>query len=201
MIEIERSIVGTREGVPVAIKDIANVKIGGELRRGAASKNGYEVGIGTALMLAGENSRTVAGAVRNKLLEIRNNLPPGIVANIALDRSQLVVATITTVVENLAIGALLVIATLFLMLGNVRAATIATLVIPLSILMSATGMNLMGISGNLMSLSRRAGFRAHHRRRGHHRGKHAQAHCGAAEARRPSADATRTPRRSRAIFT
>src|SRR4029077_2976484 len=83
---------------------------------------------------------------------IRSNLPPGIVANVALDRSQLVNATITTVVENLAIGALLVIVTLFLLLGDVRAATIAALVIPLSIVMSATGMNAMGISGNLMSL-------------------------------------------------
>jgi cobalt-zinc-cadmium resistance protein CzcA len=152
MDEISGAAVGTRGGVPVLVKDIATVRIGGELRRGAASKNGYEVVIGTALMLAGENSRTVASAVRNKLNEIRNNLPPGIAANVALDRSQLVNATITTVVENLAIGALLVIVTLFLILGNASAATIATLVIPLSILMSATGMNALGISGNLMSL-------------------------------------------------
>ena len=152
MDEIANAVIGTRQGVPVFVKDVASVRIGGELRRGAASKNGYEVVIGTALMLAGENSRTVAGAVRNKLMEIRGNLPPGVKAEVALDRSQLVVATITTVTENLAIGALLVIATLFLILGNVRAATIATLIIPLSILMSATGMNLMGISGNLMSL-------------------------------------------------
>ncbi|HYM19361.1 MAG TPA: CusA/CzcA family heavy metal efflux RND transporter [Micropepsaceae bacterium] len=150
--EVARAVILTRNGIPVMVKDVADVRIGGELRRGAASKNGYEVVIGTTLMLAGENSRIVASAVRNKLMEIRNNLPPGIVANVALDRSQLVNATITTVVENLAIGALLVIATLFLILGNVRAATIATLVIPLSILMSATGMNAMNISGNLMSL-------------------------------------------------
>lgn len=150
--EIERSVVATRSGVPILVKDVANVRIGGELRRGAASKNGYEVVIGTTLMLAGENSRTVASAVRAKLDEIRTNLPPGIVAEVALDRGQLVVATITTVTENLAIGALLVIATLFLILGDVRAATIATLVIPLSIVMSATGMNALGISGNLMSL-------------------------------------------------
>ncbi len=150
--EIEQAVVATRNGVPIAVKDIGAVRIGGEMRRGAASKNGEEVVIGTALMLAGENSRTVASAVREKLLEIRGNLPPGISANVALDRSQLVNATITTVVENLAIGAMLVIVTLFLLLGNVRAATIATLVIPLSILMSATGMNALGISGNLMSL-------------------------------------------------
>jgi cobalt-zinc-cadmium resistance protein CzcA len=150
--EIERAVIGTRHDVPILVKDIGIVRIGGEFRRGAASKNGFEVVIGTALMLAGENSRTVASAVRTKLQEIRANLPPGIIANVALDRSQLVVATITTVVENLAIGALLVIATLFLILGNVRAAAIATLVIPLSIVMSATGMNALGISGNLMSL-------------------------------------------------
>src|SRR6185369_1245616 len=137
MDEIKRAVVVTRAGVPVTVNDVAQVRIGGEMRRGAASKNGYEVVIGTALMLAGENSRTVAGAVRDKLLEIRNNLPPGIVASVALDRSQLVNATITTVVEKLAIGALLVIVTLFLILGNVRAAMIATLVIPISILMSA----------------------------------------------------------------
>ncbi len=150
--EIGHAVVATRAGVPITVNDVGHVRIGGELRRGAASKNGYEVVIGTALMLAGENSRTVASAVRDKLLQIRNNLPPGIVASVALDRSQLVNATITTVVENLAIGALLVIVTLFLILGNVRAATIATLVIPISILMSATGMNALGISGNLMSL-------------------------------------------------
>jgi cobalt-zinc-cadmium resistance protein CzcA len=150
--EIERAVIATRHDVPILVKDIGIVRIGGEFRRGAASKNGFEVVIGTALMLAGENSRTVASAVRTKLEAIRANLPSGIIANVALDRSQLVVATITTVVENLAIGALFVIATLFLILGNVRAAAIATLVIPLSIVMSATGMNALGISGNLMSL-------------------------------------------------
>lgn len=150
--EIRSAVVTTRNGVPVLVEDIADVRIGGELRRGAASKNGTEVVIGTALMLAGENSRIVASAVREKLLEVAKNLPPGIRSEIALDRSQLVNATIATVTENLAIGALLVIATLFLILGNARAASIAALVIPLSILMGAIGMNAMGISGNLMSL-------------------------------------------------
>ncbi len=152
MDEIERAVIATRGGVPVTVRDIATVRIGGELRTGAASKNGYEVVIGTTLMLVGENSRTVARAVGAKLDEIKKTLPTGIVANVALDRSELVVATITTVGENLAIGALLVIATLFLILGNVRAAIIATLVIPLSMLMSAIGMNSLKISGNLMSL-------------------------------------------------
>lgn len=152
MDEISRAVIGSRNGVPLTIKDLAVVRIGGELRTGAASKNGYEVVIGTTLMLVGENSRTVATAVGNKLNEIKKTLPAGISANVALDRSELVVATITTVGENLAIGALLVIATLFLILGNARAALIATLIIPLSMLMSATGMNVLHISGNLMSL-------------------------------------------------
>jgi heavy metal efflux system protein len=150
--EIGRAVVATRASVPVTINDVARVRIGGQFRTGAASKNGREVVIGTALMLTGENSRTVAASVREKFLQIRNNLPPGIVADVVLDRSQLVNATITTVAENLAIGALLVIATLFLLLGNVRAAIIATLVIPLSFVMAATGMNALGVPANLMSL-------------------------------------------------
>jgi heavy metal efflux system protein len=150
--EIERAVIATRAGVPVTVRDVAAVHIGGGLRSGAASKDGHEVVIGTALMLVGENSRTVARAVGAKLAEIGKHLPTGIVADVALDRSELVVATITTVAENLAIGALLVIATLFVILGNVRAALIATLVIPLSLLMSAIGMNSLRISGNLMSL-------------------------------------------------
>ena len=141
--EIGRAVIATRRSVPVTIDDVATVRIGGQFRTGAASKNGREVVIGTALMLTGENSRTVATSVREKFLEIRNNLPPGVVANVLLDRSQLVNATITTVAENLAIGALLVIATLFLLLGNARAAIIATLVIPFSFAMAATGMNIL----------------------------------------------------------
>src|SRR5262249_43087790 len=150
--EIGRAVIATRGSVPVTINQVATLRIGGQFRTGAASKNGHEVVIGTALMLTGENSRTVATSVRQKFLEIRNNLPPGIVANVLLDRSQLVNATITTVGENLAIGALLVIATLFLLLGNVRAAIIATLVIPLSFVMAAAGMNALGVPANLMSL-------------------------------------------------
>ncbi len=150
--EIARAVIATRGGVPVMVSDVAAVKIGGELRRGAASRNGYETVIGSALMLVGENSRTVAHGVGVKLKEIQKTLPTGIVAVPALDRSQLVMATITTVTRNLAEGALLVIAILFLLLGNWRAALIATLVIPLSMLISAIGMNGMKISGNLMSL-------------------------------------------------
>jgi cobalt-zinc-cadmium resistance protein CzcA len=150
--EISRTVVAVRGGVPVTVRDIGSVQIGGGFRTGAASKNGREIAVGTALLLVGQNSRTVAQAVRAKLDEVKGNLPPGIIVGVLLDRSQLVNATITTVVENLAIGALLVIATLFLILGDVRAALIATLVIPISVLAGAIGMNALGVSGNLMSL-------------------------------------------------
>jgi cobalt-zinc-cadmium resistance protein CzcA len=150
--DINQAVVATRAGIPVTVQQVATVRIGGELRRGAGSKNGYEVVIGTALMLVGENSRTVAQAVHAKLQDIGKSLPTGITAQVALDRSELVVATITTVAENLGVGALLVIAVLFLLLGNARAAVIAVLVIPLSLLMSAIGMNESKVTGNLMSL-------------------------------------------------
>jgi cobalt-zinc-cadmium resistance protein CzcA len=150
--QIGRAVVASRNGAPVAVRDLATVKIGGELRRGAASRNGYETVIGSALMLVGANSRTVAGGVGDKLKEISKTLPTGIVVVPTLDRSQLVLATIHTVMKNLAEGALLVIVILFLILGNWRAALIATLVIPLAMLMSAIGMNALNISGNLMSL-------------------------------------------------
>ena len=150
--EIARATVTTRGGVPIAVRDIADVRIGGDLRTGAASEDGEEVVVGTALMRAGGNSRTVAAAVGERLEELTRSLPPGIVVHSVLDRSKLVDATISTVEENLLIGALLVIAILFWLLGNIRAAIIATLVIPLSFLLMAIGMNATGTSGNLMSL-------------------------------------------------
>lgn len=150
--EIGRAVIATRNGVPVTVSQVAKVNIGGELRRGAASRNGYETVVGSALMLVGANSRTVAHAVGQKLEAISKTLPAGITIVPTLDRSQLVVATITTVAKNLTEGALLVIVILFALLGNWRAAVIAALVIPLSLLMSAIGMNSLGISGNLMSL-------------------------------------------------
>jgi heavy metal efflux system protein len=150
--EISRAVVANRNGVPVTVGEIANVVIGGELRTGAASKNGVEAVVGSALMLVGANSRIVAGAVGDKLKDISKTLPHGIIIVPTLDRSQLVIATIKTVSKNLLEGALLVVAILFAILGNWRAALIAALVIPLSFLMSAIGMNQLGISGNLMSL-------------------------------------------------
>ena len=150
--EIARTTVANRGGVPITVGNVANVTVGGELRTGAASMNGREVVIGTALMLAGGNSRIVANAVSERLTQVSRSLPPGVKVTTIYDRSALVEATISTVEENLVIGALLVIAALFWLLGNIRAAIIAALVIPLSFLMMAIGMNYYGVSGNLMSL-------------------------------------------------
>jgi cobalt-zinc-cadmium resistance protein CzcA len=150
--EIERAVVGTRGGVPIAVRDVARVAIGGDLRTGAAGVNGHEAVVGTALMLTGENSRVVAKRVGERLAQVERSLPPGVVVRPLYDRSRLVDATIATVATNLAEGALFVVAVLFLLLGNLRAALITTLVIPLSMLMTGVGMNRLGISGNLMSL-------------------------------------------------
>ena len=150
--EIADIVVSTRASVPVRISDIAEVKIGAETRTGSASEQGNEVVVGTALMLIGANSRTVAAAVDAKIADIRRTLPPDIAIKTVLDRTELVDATIDTVSTNLAEGALLVIAVLFLMLGNFRAAVITALVIPVAMLMTAIGMWQGRISANLMSL-------------------------------------------------
>ena len=150
--DIASAVVADRQGVPITVRDLADVKIGGALRTGSASEDGHEVVIGTAMMRIGENSRTVARAVVEKLDQVRKSLPPGVYLRVVYDRSRLVDATIHTVGKNLAEGALLVIVVLFLLLGNIRAAIIAALVIPISLLMTAMGMNELGVSGNLMSL-------------------------------------------------
>lgn len=150
--ELAQTPVGRRGGLVIRVSDIATVAEGHGPRLGSASANGREVVIGTAMMLAGENSRTVAARIGERLEEINRSLPRGIVAQPVLDRTKLVDSTIRTVEHNLAFGALLVIAVLFFMLGNVRAALITAAVIPLSFLVAAIGMNRFGISGNLMSL-------------------------------------------------
>jgi len=134
------------------ITDVATVEIGHAPRLGGASRDGHEAVLGTALMIAGGNSRTVAQSAAERLEEVDNSLPPGVVATIVLNRSALVNSTIATVARNLTEGALLVILVLFLLLGNIRAASITALMIPLSFLFAVIGMNRFGISGNLMSL-------------------------------------------------
>ena len=150
--DIRAAVITARQGIPVRISDVAEVRIGGELRTGAGSLNGEEAVIGTVLMRAGENSRAVARDAALKFEEVAKTLPPGVEAKIVYNRSSLVDATIATIEKNLIEGALLVIVILFLLLGNFRAALIAALVIPFSMLITAIGMNRLGVSGNLMSL-------------------------------------------------
>lgn len=142
----------TESGARLRLKDVASVEEGLELRTGAATQNGREVVMSTVFMLVGENSRTVASAVGEKLEEIKAGLPEGITATAVYDRTGLVDKTLQTVQKNLLEGALLVIVILFLLLGNVRAALLTAAVIPIAMLMTITGMVQTRVSANLMSL-------------------------------------------------
>nr|MBV6630684.1 CusA/CzcA family heavy metal efflux RND transporter [Oceanococcus sp. HetDA_MAG_MS8] len=144
--------ISTHAGAPIRVRDVAEVAIGSALRTGAATQNGREVVLGTVLMRVGENSRTVARAVAERIDAIRRSLPPGVSIDLAYDRTRLVDKTLATVQTNLLEGALLVIGVLFIMLGNLRAALITAMVIPLSMLLTVTGMVQTGVSANLMSL-------------------------------------------------
>ncbi|MBN7821583.1 CusA/CzcA family heavy metal efflux RND transporter [Bowmanella yangjiangensis] len=150
--DIEALVVAKRDDAPVRIRDIATVQLGRELRSGAASHNGQEAVLGTAMMLLGENSRVVAKRVAAKLTEVQQSLPQGVHVEAVYDRTSLVEKTIQTVQKNLFEGAVLVIVVLFLLLGNVTAALITALVIPLSMLFAISGMAANRVSGNLMSL-------------------------------------------------
>jgi cobalt-zinc-cadmium resistance protein CzcA len=150
--EIRNIVVGARGGIPVAISDVADVREGTELRTGAATLNGEETVIGTTMLLIGENSRAAASLVKKRLDDIARSLPDGVTTRAIYDRTQLVDATIATVETNLLEGALLVIVVLFLVLGNFRAAFVTACVIPLSMLITVTGMVENRVSANLMSL-------------------------------------------------
>lgn len=150
--DIGNVIVTEHEQIPVKVQDLAEIGIGKELRTGAATQDGKETVLGTAMMLIGENSRTVALDVAQKLEEIKTSLPDGVIVEPVYDRTHLVDKAIATVSKNLLEGALLVVAVLFFLLGNIRAALITAAVIPLSMLMTITGMVKTGVSANLMSL-------------------------------------------------
>ncbi|HRJ00477.1 MAG TPA: CusA/CzcA family heavy metal efflux RND transporter [Hyphomonas sp.] len=150
--DLRQIVVADTGAAPVRISDIASVELGKELRTGAATQDGEEIVLGTAFMLVGENSRTVSQAVDAKVEAIRPSLPDGVTLTTVYDRTLLVDRTIATVEKNLVEGALLVIVILFLLLGNIRAAILTALVIPLSMLMTITGMVENKVSGNLMSL-------------------------------------------------
>ncbi len=150
--EIGHIVVTARGGTPVRLSQVATIGAGRELRLGAASENGREVVVGTVLMLLGANPRSVTEAVTARVDEIRASLPPGIRLRPVLVRTELVDKTIATVQENLFLGAVLVIAVLLLLLGNLRAALITATAIPVSMLLTAIGMDRAGLSANLMSL-------------------------------------------------
>ncbi len=150
--DIEQVVIANRNGAPVRVADVASVAIGKELRTGAATRDGVETVLGTAMMLVGENSRSVARAIAARLEEIRPSLPQGVRLETVYDRTTLVDKAIATVEKNLLEGALLVIVVLFLLLGNLRAALITAAVIPLAMLATITGMVRTGVSANLMSL-------------------------------------------------
>ena len=150
--QIQAIVLGTRGRTVIRIRDVARVIEGKELRNGAATQNGHEVVLGTAIMLVGANSRDVAQAVAARLREAGKSLPAGVTATPVYDRTVLVDRTIATVEKNLVEGALLVIVILFALLGNVRAALITAAVIPLAMLFTLTGMARTGVSANLMSL-------------------------------------------------
>ncbi|MCC6201604.1 MAG: CusA/CzcA family heavy metal efflux RND transporter [Gammaproteobacteria bacterium] len=150
--DIANVVIARRDGVPLRVRDVADVVLGKELRTGAATQNGEETVLGTAMMLIGENSRTVSLRVAEKLAEINKSLPRGVIAEPVYDRTNLVNKTIATVQTNLLEGAVLVVAVLFALLGNLRAALVTALVIPLSMLLLITGMVEQKVSANLMSL-------------------------------------------------
>ncbi|WP_338618063.1 CusA/CzcA family heavy metal efflux RND transporter [Pigmentiphaga sp. CHJ604] len=152
MEDIREVIVSQAQGQPIRVRDIADVQMGRELRTGAATENGREVVLGTVFMLIGENSRAVSRAVDERLAAINKTLPPGVKTVTVYDRTTLVDKAIATVRKNLLEGAILVIVVLFLFLGNIRAALITAMVIPLSMLFTFTGMVSYKVSANLMSL-------------------------------------------------
>ena len=150
--DIRDVVVTKRDDAPVRVSDVAEVKLGEQLRTGASTSGESEVVLGTAMMLIGENSRIVAQNVANKIEEVQRSLPDGVVIETVYNRTSLVDKTIATVEKNLFEGAVLVIVVLFILLGNVRAALITACVIPLSMLFAVSGMVANKVSGNLMSL-------------------------------------------------
>jgi len=151
--EIKRIVVTAKEGVPIRVEDVADVQIGHEIRRGAVTADGKgEAVLGLGFMLMGENSHVVTRELKKKLEEIQETLPPEVEIRTVYDRTELVDFVIGTARKNLFEGGLLVVAVLFLFLGNLRAAAIVALAIPLSMLFAFSGMFRFGIAASLLSL-------------------------------------------------
>ena len=151
--QIQNIVVTSADGTPVKIRDVAEVTVGGAIRQGAVTQDGQgEAVTGIVMMLVGTNSRTVVNDVKARVEQVAKTLPEGVTLKPFYDRTDLVARTIRTVETNLVEGAALVIAVLFLLLGNIRAAIIVALSIPLSMLFAVSLMVKLGIAGSLMSL-------------------------------------------------
>ena len=151
--EIENIVVRTTDGTPVRIRDVADVNIGSEIRRGAVTAQGEgEAVLGLAFMLMGENSRVVTQNLRERVEAVRPSLPPDVVVDVVYDRTTLVDQVIRTVEHNLAIAAVLVILVLLLLLGNLRAGILVAVSIPISMLFAVQGMHEFAIAASLLSL-------------------------------------------------
>ena len=151
--EIRNIVIAARDGVPIRVADVAEVTIGSEIRRGAVTADGRgEVVMGLGFMLMGENTHEITWAMKRRLDEIRPTLPPNVDVEPLYDRTELVSHVISTVKNNLFEGGLLVVAVLFAFLGNLRAALIVALAIPLSMLFAFAGMLRFGIAASLLSL-------------------------------------------------
>jgi len=151
--QIENIVIRAKDGVPIRVRDVADVEIGYEIRRGAVTADGKgEVVYGLGFMLMGENSHDVTYALKEKMEEIKQSLPPGVEVATVYDRTELVDHVIDTVQKNLFEGGLLVIAILFMFLGNLRAGLIVLVAIPLSMLFAFSGMLQFGVAASLLSL-------------------------------------------------
>ncbi len=151
--DIENIVIKNVNGIPILIRDIAKVQFGFAPRYGAMTRNGEgETVGGVVLMMKGANSVDVIGAVKDRIKQVEKSLPPGVSIDVFVDRTKLIHHTVSTVEENLLIGALIVIFILILLLGNIRAGLIVATVIPLSLLFAISIMNIFGLSANLMSM-------------------------------------------------
>jgi heavy metal efflux system protein len=151
--QVKEIVVTAKGGVPIRLRDVADVEIGSEIRRGAVTADGKgEVVLGLGFMLMGDNSHEVTWQLKSKLDEVKTTLPPNVQVETVYDRTELVDHVIDTVRDNLCVGGLLVVIVLFLFLGNLRAGLIVSLAIPLSMLFAFTGMLRFGIAASLLSL-------------------------------------------------
>ncbi|MBI5687288.1 MAG: efflux RND transporter permease subunit [Verrucomicrobia bacterium] len=151
--EIGDIVISAHEGAPVRVRDVAQVEIGHEIRRGAVTAEGKgEMVLGLGFMLMGENSAVVTRALKQQLADVQKSLPPDVKVEVLYDRTELVDKVIRTVEHNLLAGALLVVAVIFAFLGHLRAGLIVAVAIPLSMLFAGNFMLQAGIAASLLSL-------------------------------------------------